>query len=206
MAVLLSFMSGCGLLSQEVSGSVFVVNDQHRSTKLALITVSVVDREQLRELLRRRKNEWVNGAGKVIASERERVDRELDQASKAYAAAQGYAEKYAARRDVEQLTERMLELYEKSPFDPPLTYYFSQLPKPADATTTDADGRFSVKVPRGGRHVLCALATFPEGRAERTIVWVCDPPKGSASRAFDLSSDNAAGESDLARLINSSER
>ncbi len=70
-------------------------------------------------------------------------------------------------------------------------FYFEDLPRPDFSALTDADGKFSMKVPRNGKYIVAARARRSVGEEEEKYAWLFDfSMDGAPDKTIMLSNNN----------------
>jgi hypothetical protein len=166
---------GCGLSRGELSGQVFIVTKGGQNFKLGLVTVEGFSAEKMGPYGKRMKEEN-DIRQKSLAELKARIDASKDPA------------------EVGQFFEELKKLSSVLNRDGLGEHLITELP-PADFTAkTDADGRFTMALPRQGRFALAAQASREAGGTTERYYWlIWVSLDGNARREIMLSNDNLVG-------------
>jgi hypothetical protein len=185
----------------KIAGEVFVVTKRKVKHKLAAVTVAAIPGESLRKHLKSRTLQR--------ALDAEKVDREIDALTAALETAQADDERLwqilkrdennsqnasawsVAYEKVKSLTQRIegLELQRQRLASE--DYFFEGLPGAASTATTDADGKFTLEIPRHGQFALVARASRQLLKGKEAYAWlVWVDLDGEPSKHLNLSNSN----------------
>ncbi len=194
----------------DLNGQVFVVTNGADNIKLGLVEVSVIPEQTMLDYIEAKKLlidleknsisseldtryfEYLNISNSLIQNMRENFLKFDD---KGNLDMKGFVIKYEETRiNLDKKTSHIKDLttaYRKI-INPSPDYFYSDLPKsPIDKALTDADAKFSLKVPRNGKYVIAAHASrHLVGSIEEYywLIWVS--LNGETSKSIILSNNN----------------
>lgn len=97
----------------------------------------------------------------------------------------------AAYNKCKKVSQRLQDLQRQVQHLPSGEYFFADLPSGVSAATTDADGRFTLSIPRRGRYGLIARASREVFNGTETFFWlVWVALDGQPTQHLTLSNDN----------------
>ena len=191
---------GCSPSSKTLSGQVFVVTQGRENVKLALVEVIAISESEMAEHLKKQRVKAVEQrkllAPQLVAGEKA-----------ARASAQHFFGSESSIDRIKQLGYEGPDWLSRSEHAPVNTildfhiltrkfesldtpaYYLSGLPPPAGVGKTDADGKFTLKVP-SGRHVIVAMSSRKVLAKTENYVWAVRVDTASAVQPLILSNDN----------------
>jgi hypothetical protein len=200
-----------GTPNGELTGHVFIITRGRRKYKLGSVAVHAIPQDALKKHLKSKtlqselESETLERDIRSLTamigtaqSEEERLWKILqgdqDNLKKGEAWSAAYKRAKGITRQIEELQARQQQLASGE-------YFFDGLPSPVSTAKTDADGKFTLTIPRQGWHgvVACASRELFKGRESYFwFVWVT--LDGHHSKRLTLSNSNAvgAGSSDSA--------
>ena len=82
-------------------------------------------------------------------------------------------------------------------------FFFRNLPAPLTSTKTNSDGKFNIRIPGSGLHIITASATRQVSDDAEAYYWLKEiDPKDGSEQAVILSNDNVASTDDIENFIN----
>ena len=162
---LLSFCFSCGKSETELSGEVFVVTKGAGTYKLGLVEVTAIPEKEIKEYLAVREKQQT-----ILKSK-------ADQWSADYTALASETNRtgfLAAKIELDQFNSKEVIFY--------------GLPKTSISTKTNADGKFSLKLP-SGKYLITARATR-EATEKEEYFWCVWINAESKTQSIMLSNDN----------------
>ncbi len=82
-------------------------------------------------------------------------------------------------------------------------FFFQELPAPLTSTKTNSEGKFNIRVPGSGLHVIAASAERQVSDDAEKYYWIREiNPKNGRKQTLVLSNDNLASPDDIIDLIN----
>jgi hypothetical protein len=187
----------------ELAGDVIVTLDgtQHA---LGSVVLNAIPEEALTEHLLRRKAQSERESGKlqrqidalaaILAEARAEEDRlwniqKLDESDMQKANAWSLV-----YNKTKNLTGQLEDLRAKQQHLTSGDYFFQDIPTPISGGRTDADGKFTVLLPREGRYGIVARASRQFGETKETYCWfVWVSLDGAASKRVSLNNTNIVG-------------
>lgn len=159
----------------EISGDVFVVTQGKENIKLGLVSIEIYPAEKIVPILESK-------AGKVAAD----VSTADAAAAKCASIGSSYSNAYESKREFDECTERSANIRDLA-----ARSYLEGLPLAEAVVTTDADGKFSLKIPNTGKYVLVAQTDRKIGstRNENYFWFVPVNADGTAKKVI-LSNNN----------------
>lgn len=214
VALLLLLLTGCVTREGELAGQVFVVTKDGQNVKLGLVTIVAIPEEVITKFIDQKAatatdqsrdraaavqmaKEAVTGAEIAVAAAKEQVDRatltllnsKKDSGLKHYSDAKTEYELSKTELSMRQAelshAEGDRDILDSSDF------YFADLPDGIVSAKTNADGLFSMTLPRHGRFALAARTSrqvVDEKENYYWLVWVS--LDGAAKRSILLANDN----------------
>jgi hypothetical protein len=185
--------------NREVKGEIFIVTAGHESVKLGLVEIRAFQTAQLNALIESVKKKIAeqeaqlapisNAADKLEASAKQEDDalHAIDKwINKRFRPIYDRAETLST--DAGELASRVKwhSEYLHSPMP-----FFEVLPQPIAASKSDSDGKFTMKLPRSGEIVLCAMADRKVAGSTEYYYWMVKVT-GNADVPITLSNDNLA--------------
>ena len=165
----------------QLDGQVFIATQGGDNIKLGLVEIGVVPIEQFAP--------WLKQKTAFVDSESERLQASMSTHIKGLEDEKYYEE-----------VKAKLHLFEAD-------FYFEDFPKPMLKTSTDADGKFSVTLPRGRKFVLAARAKRNVGKEEEKYAWILYASlDGQRQKSIVLSNDNVTSSFSFVGPIHTAER
>ena len=184
-----------------IAGEVFVVTKRKVKHKLGAVTVTAIAGESLRKHLKSRtlqraidsddldrEIESLNATLEIAQADDERLwrilKRDENNAQKASAWSAAYAKVKSLTEQIEGLESQRQRLASED-------YFFEGIPSGVSAATTDADGKFTLEIPRTGQFGLVARASRQLLKGKETYSWlVWVDLDGEPSKHRNLSNSN----------------
>lgn len=200
---LLAMLSGCG--EKEITGQIFVVTQGKDNIKMALVTVGAIPQEEFDQFLKAKQSKrieqqktllpkyeeaksdlkWSNGKiqwynyllkDAPLINLTEKLRKHYQGIIKDLAAAE-----VAIAKDKAVIAE--YEAFDKAEF------LFEGLPTPKVITKTDADGKFTLKLP-SGKYVITANSSREVFGSTETYHWLVTVGTSNINQPLMLSNDN----------------
>ncbi len=210
LAVLVPILTACSR-DGDLAGDVFIVTRGGLNIKLGLVRVTAIPADVVQSHLDSKKQEAereiaklepevqrLQGAYNAARSEANQLDalwtRDLSNSDKMSAAAEANKKASSIQKDQDALKERAALFHSSD-------RYFAGMPSGIASAKTDADGKFSMKIPRKGKFALAARASR-EVPTNETYYWlVFVSLDGQASKHVMLSNDNMVGAGSADSLL-----
>jgi len=188
----------------ELTGDVCVMTRRTGRHALARVAVNVIPEHLLKQHLENKRAQWERETKRLqreidtvaswldkVRGEEERLwkiqDRDKDDMRKASAWNSAYNKMKTIIEQRDELLVRQRRLISGEPF-------FQDLPSPISSTKTDADGRFTVAIPREGRYGIVARAARDLDHETRIYTWfVWVSLDGASATRLVLNDDNVVG-------------
>jgi len=197
-----------GLLEREISGQVFVVRNDGQSVKLGLVEVQIFDAKDLANQLRsasltndQAEAEKLKKRVEQFEPELNRVVDRLSELAHAVPLESGdvslphlkssgqgliIVDFPRLKKDVSQYADYLRSA----------AYLFTKIAiKPLALAKTDADGKFTVRVPRGRNLAAVAAAQRYVGDSEELYFWAVNVPGNTIALSNDNEASSPRGES-----------
>ena len=204
--------AGCDR-SGRLTGQVFIVTKSSDNIKLGLVDVLAVPADQMHAHIAQRHaniaqrnrelKERIDAATAIATAALKEAERryqeQYDKLGSSAAEIDGVNPRLIATRDARDAARRRLEtarLEASGPEQPEQTlpeildYYLSDLPSPIARSTSDADGRFQMTVPRGESIALIAQASRQVGNSRERYFWLVWTSLGGSTSSEVLMSNN----------------
>ena len=155
-----------------IEGQVFIRTEGAETFKLSLVDVLVFEKKVLEENLQKKREiakplyEYLEPFAKQVGEEYVRADKAV---KAAIGRGDGSFNKALDARS--KIADVKRGLRWAADYTMSADYYFSGLPQPLQTTKTDADGKFSFKVP-GGSYVLAAFSSRKVGKDTESYHWM----------------------------------
>jgi len=188
----------------ELTGEVFVVAGDGKRHSLGSVVLNAIPEQALTEHLERRTAQSERERGKVqreidtLAAILEEAHAEEDRLWNIQKQDESDLQKANAWRLVynktKNLTSQLEDLRAQKQHLPSGEYFFQDIPSPIASARTDADGTFTLFMPRDGRHGIVARASREFGEKKETYCWfVWVSLDGEHSKRLVLNNDNIVG-------------
>ncbi len=166
------FAVGCNKRT-EIKGDVFVVTQGAGSYKLGLVQVAAFPEEKIKENIERKKPEIVTLTSKLneaFSKSSEYTTAYLDNMD---ARDSGMKSKFEADSSSVRAINSLKEFWNiQEEIESAVSDKFVQsLPPAVAVSTTDADGKFALSLPKNGKYVLTAKATRTLGDEIENYTW-----------------------------------
>lgn len=191
----------CASAAGKIAGEVFVVTKRKVKHRLGSVTITAIPGESLRKHLKSRTLQRALDSEKLhrdidagtAALERAQADderlwqilkRDENNAQKASAWSEAYEKVKSLTQQIERLESQRERLGSED-------HFFEGLPSGVSTATTDAEGRFTLEIPRTGQFGLVARASrqLLKGKENYSwLVWV--DLDGEPSKHLNLSNGN----------------
>lgn len=162
----------------EVSGDVFVVTQGQDNKKLGLVPIAVYKADDI--LFKVDRNETKR------KSALEDAEKELTDCAKYSGPTPSYYDEYKYKRlgmECEASARNLVDLVPAS--------YFGELGTPIAIATTDADGKFSLKIPKAGKYVIAATSNRTvTGERTEAYFWLVPVEAKGAPMKVTMSNNN----------------
>ena len=204
--------AGCDR-SGRLTGQVFIVTQSSDNIKLGLVDVLAVPADQMHAHIAQRHThitqrnrelkERVDAATAIATATLKEAERryqeQYDKLGSPAGEADGVNPRLIAARDARDEARKRLETARQEATGPEepaqtlpaiLDYFLSDLPSPIARSTSDADGRFQMTVPRGESIALVAQATRQVGNSRERYFWLIWTSFGGNTSSEVLMSNN----------------
>jgi hypothetical protein len=188
-----------------IEGQVFIRTQGAETIKLSLVEVQLFDEKVITEDVERKHKAAApvdehlqtlkREAAEVIRQTKDVHNRLSEQLPQRLSAARTPEEMFKYTNAIDaaiaantEANLRSIDVEEKAYYIRSADYYFSGLPKPLQATQTDADGKFVFKAPIG-TYVLVAVSTRNVGEKTEKYHWMVKVTTGLAKKIM-LANDN----------------
>ncbi len=163
----------------EIKGDVFVVTEGAGSYKLGLVEVNAIPRKLYESFIFDKRSNRAEAGEKFTAlySQCEALVSNLDGLN--YERIESRKDRFKVCGD--QLRDEELNLD---------NVYFENLPKSDAVTTTDADGKFTLKIPKKGVYVLIAKAERLAGAKKEKYYWAIPISADGVTQTVMFSNNN----------------
>lgn len=191
---------GCG--EQEISGQIFVVTQAKDNIKLALVNVTAIPQEEFDQYLKVKKTQKLEQQ-KLLYLKYKRAKEDLPLQEEYFNASSNWANLLSdlhPKRQQTKLEEKLMEdtkatiaaykatLAEYEAFDN-TEFLMDGLPNSKFISKTDADGRFTLTLPKG-KYVIAANSNRNVINVVETYHWLVWVDSSSANQKLMLSNDN----------------
>jgi len=188
----------------EITGDVFVVTPSRERHALYRVVLQAIPEDLLRQHVERKTGECKRERKRVqreidalaatleeVRTEEDRLwkiqDRDKDNMRKAKAWSAAFNRLKNIIRQHDELLARRGQLISGEPF-------FQNLPAAISSAKTDADGKFTLAIPREGRYGIVARASCDLGQGTRRYCWfVWVSLDGMSAKRLVLNDDNVVG-------------
>jgi len=196
-------LSGCG--EKQIAGQVFVVTQAKENVKLALVTVGAIPQEEFDQYLNAKKNKKL-GQQQLLLTKYEEAKSDLKSSDARYEWYNFLLKDLPSR----SLTEKSRKHYkgiikdlaavevaiakdkaviaEYEAFDK-AEFLFEGLPTPKVISKTDADGKFTLNLPKG-KYVITANSSRALLGSLETYHWLVTVDTSNINQPIMLSNDN----------------
>jgi Skp family chaperone for outer membrane proteins len=188
----------------ELTGDVFVVSRTGKKHSLASVVLNAIPEDELnahlehktaqRELERAKLQREIDALSAALEEARAEEDRlwniqkrDEENSRKAKAWSVAFNKTKILTRELEDLQARRQHLTSGE-------YFFRDIPSPISSAKTDAEGKFTLVIPRNGRYGIVARASRELGEGNQSYFWfVWVSLEGEASKRLLLNDDNIVG-------------
>jgi hypothetical protein len=188
----------------ELTGDVFVVTPRKKRYSLGLVVLNAIPEDLLTQHLERktaqselegrklqREIDVLDATLDVARTEEDRLwriqDRDKDNLRKASAWSVAFNKTKNMTRQLEDLRARQGQLRSAD-------HFFQDLPSAISSAKTQADGKFTLAIPRDGRYGIVARASRELGEEKQIYFWfVWVSLDGKPSKRLVLNDDNIVG-------------
>ena len=206
LAVLITISIGFIIYTPDitVNGETFIVTKGGQNINLGLVEVDVFSIDTLLPyLLERRKemDDQLSVLWKKIKAAKAEYDKAFQEVEYAFRWDFDKTEKALKARDTAERKWLKLRAEEKAVAS--CDFFFRALPAPLISTKTNSEGKFNIRIPGSGLHVIAASARRQVSDDVETYYWLkeIDPTDGNKQTVV-FSNDNLASIDDIEELIN----
>lgn len=181
-------LTGCG--EKQIAGQVFVVTQAKENIKLALVTVGAIPQEEFDQHLKEKQSKKIEQQ-KLLLPKYEQAKSELEGDKVTYK----WHALYPTPKEIKENEilavaiagkEAAITEYEK--FDK-AEFLLEGMPQPNFISKTDADGKFTLTLPKG-RYVITANSSRGVFGSSETYHWLVSVDTSSVNQLLMLSNDN----------------
>ena len=188
----------------ELTGDVFVVLRRKRKQSLGFVDLQAIPEDDLRKHLER------NAGQREL--ECEQLQREIDALATTLATAQALEDRLwhiqkqdesdlgnakawsVAYNNTKMITQQLEDLRKRRQHLTSGEHFLRDLPSAISSATTNADGTFTLAIPREGRYGIVARASRKLGQEEQPYLWfVWVSLDGEHAKRLVLNNDNIVG-------------
>ena len=197
-----------GLLEREISGQVFVVRNDGQSVKLGLVEVQIFDANDLANQLRsasltndQAEAEKLKKRVEQFEPELNRVVDRLSELAHAVPLESGdvslpHLKSSGQGLIIVDFPRLKMDVSQYADYLRSAAYLFTKIAiKPLALAKTDADGKFTVRVPRGRNLAAVAAAQRYVGDSEELYFWAVNVPGNTIALSNDNEDSSPRGES-----------
>jgi len=188
----------------ELTGDVFVVATRKRKHPLGLVVLHAIPEDALKKHLERRTAQGELEGGKLqreiddLAATLEQVRAEEDRLWKTQKQDEGDLRKAnawsVAYNHTKKITQQLEDLRKRRQHLTSGDHFLRDLPSAISSATTNADGTFTLAIPRDGRYGIVARASRERGDEKQTYFWfVWVGLDGALAKRLVLNNDNIVG-------------
>lgn len=191
---LLAMLSGCG--EKEITGQIFVVTQAKANIKLALVAVGAIPQEEFDSFLKAKQSERQDQQGQLSSKyniARTQQDgamsaKELEITYGNYSATQkkAVALEVSNKEKIAEIAKAVIAEYEAFDKD---EFLLEGMPQPKFISKTDADGKFTLKLPKG-KYVIKANSSRAVFGSSETYHWLVVVDTSNINQPLMLSNDN----------------
>ena len=206
LAVLIIIGTGFIIYTPDITikGEIFAAAKQGQPINLKRVEVNAFSIETLLPYLVERREErddqlWV--LWKKIKAAKTEYDKAFQEVEYAFRWDFDKSEKALKARDAAERKLSQLRAQERDLAS--CGFFFRNLPDPLTSTKTDSEGKFNIRIPGSGSHVLAASATRQASDDVERYYWLKEiNPKAGSKQTLILSDDNLTSPDDIENLIN----
>ena len=188
----------------ELTGDMFVVARRQQRHSLRLVVVHAIPEDALKKHLERRTAKGALLSGKL--------QREIDALASTLAEAQAEEDRLwnlqkqdesnlrtakawsVAYNNTKKITTQLEDLRTRRQHLTSAEHFFKDLPSAISTATTNAEGSFTLPIPRDGRYGIVARASCALNDEEQTYLWfVWISLDGEPAKRLVLNNDNVVG-------------
>jgi hypothetical protein len=188
----------------ELTGAMFVVATRKRRLSLGLVELHAIPEEALKKHLQRRTAQRELEIGKLqreidaLTATLEKVRAEEDRLWKIQKQDESDLRKAnawsVAYNNTKRLTKQFEDLRTRRQHLTSGDHFLQDLPSAISSATTNADGTFTLPIPRDGRYGIVARASRDLGEEKQTYFWfVWVSLDGALAKRLVLNNDNIVG-------------